>query len=66
MKPIPFFTGDLSVVPHAASNPDHLGHAVTIEDFSGGKPCLVYDLGDSELLVSLFDSSRFMQGPEAI
>ena len=66
MKSIPFFDSDISIVPHAASNRDHLGHAVTIEDFSGGKPCLVYDLGNGELCVSLLDSGHFMQGPEAV
>ena len=66
MNPIPFFTDDISIIPHSASNQDFLGREVSIAEFSGGRPCLVCDLDDGELCVSLLDSGRFMQGPEAV
>ena len=77
LKSIPFFTDDITLVPHSATEARHIGRPVTIREFctrgATQLPCSLYENEDNgELRVELgrLDSmgcapAPFIEGPEA-
>lgn len=79
MKTISFFTDDIAIIPHTATDARHLSRPVTIREFANGEPVALYELENGEYLVKCSQQfgqqdgvpvlrlgpDRFMEGPEA-
>ena len=63
MKPVPFFTDDIAIVPHTATNAAQIGKPITLSAFAAGRPVSLYQVESGELLARLADHT-FIQGPE--
>lgn len=65
MKAIPFFTDDITLNVHSATNKSHLGLS-TIKDFIDefGPMIRVFELENGELHVEEVSSNAFMTGVE--
>lgn len=64
MKAILFFTDDIAIVPHTATEARHLSRPVTIREFANGEPVALYELENGEYLARV-GRERFIEGPEA-
>ena len=65
LKAIPFFSDDIVIIPHTATNAKHIGRKVTIKKFAKNKPVsLSRILENGEYLVETI-GGEFIQGEEA-
>lgn len=72
MTPIMFFTDDIKIRAHTATEAKHIGKAVSVRDFAQGKPVSLYELENGDVL--LRESAlpgqprpqcpRFIEGPQ--
>jgi len=68
MQSIPFFSDDIAIRPHTATNARDLNRRVTIRQFTGGKACGLYQLDNGDLMVRMYQPGEsmptFIEGPE--
>lgn len=62
---IPFFTDDIAIRPHTATDGDLIGHRVTIARFAKGRPVALRKRDDNGEYVVACAGGDFMEGPEA-
>ena len=68
MTLIPFYTDDITITPHTATLPEHIGRRVSIREFASGRPAALYRLDNGEYLVKAGPFGAmldFMEGPES-
>lgn len=65
MKSIAFFSDEITVVPHTATDATDLSRPISIREFSRGQRVSLYDEGNGDLLVRTVDG-RFISGPEHV
>ncbi len=63
MQAIPFFSDAIQIIPHTATEPDHLNRPVSIQEFAGSDRVSLYKLENGELLARKPDGS-FIEGME--
>ncbi len=61
---VPFFTDDITIRPHTATNAKYIDHKVSIRTFSKGKPCSLSRRDDNGEYVVETAGGEFMEGPE--
>tara|TARA_B100002049_G_scaffold93692_1_gene69264 strand:- start:183 stop:398 length:216 start_codon:yes stop_codon:yes gene_type:complete len=66
MKPIKFFTDDIEIVPHSATDAAHLNRRVSINEFAQGHPVALYETDDGELLCQRRPFGKHEQCPAFI
>ena len=49
MTPIPFFSDEITLDVHSATERAHVGQHVSVQEFAAGEPVALYDLGNGEL-----------------
>jgi hypothetical protein len=74
LRPVSFFSDEIELEPHSASNPDHVGRRVSIREFANGRPCSLSEIEETgELRVVIChlcgngrytSTGEFMEGPE--
>lgn len=62
MKSISFFSDQIEIIPHTATNEWHLRRVVTVAEFANGEPVSLYELGNDQLLLRTADGRRFIEG----
>lgn len=62
MKSIPFFSDEIRIKPHSAVRAGLLDRAVSIREFSNGRPVSLYEHENGELEARC--GNDFIQGPE--
>lgn len=64
LKRIPFFADDIAIVPHTATDREHVNKRITIRSFADGQPvCLDRVMETDEYVVTRRDGA-FIQGAE--
>ena len=67
MKPVAFFTDDIEIRPHSATDAVHLSRSVRLGDFAQGEPMSLYETEDGELFARTPGmNGRFIEGPEVV
>ena len=64
LKPVPFFTDDIAIIPHSATRASLIGKRVSIRLFAGNKPVSLSIRDDNGEYVVETDRD-FMVGPLA-
>lgn len=62
LKPIPFYTDNIRIRPHTATDAHHLGRAVSLREFAAGRACSLYIIEETGELHAE-TGTRFMTGP---
>jgi hypothetical protein len=66
---IPFFSDEITIIPHTSTSAEYLGKKVTIAEFAGGRPVALSKIDGSNeyVAVKYFNDKfpEFMEGPEA-
>ena len=62
---IPFFSDEIKVNPHSATDAKHLCRPISLREFSQGQPVALYEHENGELLARL-KSGQFIEGPEVV
>lgn len=65
MKVVPFFSDEIVITPHTATNVNHVYTRVSIREFAAGEPVSLYELENGELLARKANG-QFIEGPEAV
>lgn len=63
MRPIMFFSDEISIRPHTATRASHLSRPVTIREFAAGGQVRLFETGGEMHVERL--GGGFMTGPEA-
>lgn len=61
---VPFFTDDIAIKPHTATNGKWLGRKVTIKRFTRGAPCSLERIEETGEYIVRIQGGEFMQGPK--
>ncbi len=71
-KSIAFFSNEITIIPHTASDGKYLDRPVSIQEFAGNAPVCLEQIESAnnpamigEYIVRNFKTQEFMQGPEA-
>lgn len=62
---IPFFSDEITIVPHSASQAEDLDRPVTVREFAAGKPCKLSRCIETGELTAETSFGFFIEGPEA-
>lgn len=67
MKNITFFTGDITIKVHTATDARHVNKKVTLGDFAQGERIRLQELENGELLATCgrYPNERFIEGPQS-
>jgi hypothetical protein len=66
LTPVAFFSDEITLIPHTATEASHIGRPVSIREFARGGPVSLYKRDDNgEYVVSRYKHNTFMEGPEA-
>lgn len=65
MKTIPFYSDEIKIKPHSATDAKHLCRSISLREFSQGQPVSLYEHENGELLARLKDG-KFIEGPEVV
>lgn len=69
MKRVSFFVDTIKIIPHSATNGNHLSRPVSIREFADGEPVRLLETENGELLCEKGAGGtpgyKFIEGPEA-
>lgn len=70
-RSITFFSPEITIIPHTASDAKYLDRPVSIQEFAGNAPVCLEQIESAnnpamvgEYIVKNFKTQEFMQGPE--
>jgi hypothetical protein len=66
MEPIQFFSDEIEIIPHSATEAGHLSRPVSVREFAKNEPCRLYMTDADELYLETYNyPHRFIEGPSA-
>ena len=65
-QPIPFFSDDIVIAVHSATDAKHVAHDVSLKAFAEGSPLRLESVVENGELIAYRQDGAFMQGPEVV